>query len=239
MNQVSEDREVQCPSCGFTDSGNYCSKCGAELAPRSHGAFLHFVDSFLRISEIKSYATMFITILSSPTKNVIAYYEEGDARKAFQFLGYSATLWFLIALSRIWVIREHDLIATIIFTLQFVITLSISIPIFYKLSVRKSPHSRTFHDFLIISSLYVGVNIVLTALITYIQLIEPLVGLLASVLVLIPIAIYTVRVLKYFWGLSTGKILFNAVVSSFAGGAAGILFLVLCANIFNIRVQGF
>lgn len=218
MNQVSENKEVKCPSCGFVDSGNYCSKCGAELAPRSHGAFLHFVDSFLKISEARLYTTMFITILASPTKKIIAYYEEGDARKAFQFLGCSATIWFLIALSRIWVIREHDLIATLIFTLQFVITLSISIPIFYRLSVRKSPHSRTFHDFLIISSLYVGVNIVLTALVTYIQLIEPVIGLIATLLVFIPIIIYTVRVLKYFWGLSTGRILLYATISSFSGG---------------------
>lgn len=236
MNQVSENNRGKCPSCGFINSGHYCINCGAQLVPRMYGAFLNFVYSFLKISEVISYVTTFITILSSPTNKIITYYEEVDARKAFLFLGYSATIWFLIALSKIWVIREQGLIATIIFALQFVIFLSVSISIFYKLSVRESPYSRTFHEFLIISSFYVGVSIVLAALVTYIQLIAPIIWLIATLLVFIPAMIFTLGVLEYFWGLSMGRILLYAIISSLSGGVIGTLFLVLCAHIFEIRV---
>lgn len=233
MNQTSEDRKISCQNCGFMDSGNYCSECGSELAPHTHNSILHFVDSFLKIGEIKSYVIMFFTILSSPTKNIVAYYEEKNAKKAYEFLGYSAAFYFLIALSKIWVIEGHDLIVDMIYTLQFVITLSISIPICYKLSIKKSPYNRTFNDFLIISSLYVGFNIVLISIATYIQLINLLLGTLAILLISIPMIIYTFRVLEYFWGLTKGKMLLYLIVSSFTGGTLGTLFLIICVNIFN------
>lgn len=239
MNGGSDLSDTTCPSCGFRDSGRYCSNCGSELAPRKHGAFVHFVDSILKFNELKNYLIMFVSILASPTRRIIAYYEQGDARQAFQYLGYSATIWFLIGLSKIWVIEEHDLIVTLIFTLQFLITLSVSIPIFYKMSVGKSRYERTMHEFLVISSLYIGTNIVLMAGATYAQIIDPIVGSVVTLAIMVPITIYTIRVLKYFWGLSVGRILLNATVSSFAGGAVGILFQFLTTSIFDVHIRGF
>lgn len=247
MNDSAVLSDTTCPSCGFRDSGRYCSNCGAELAPRKHGAFVHFVDSILKVSELKNYLIMFVSILASPTKRIIAYYEQGDARQAFQYLGYSATIWFLIGLSKVWIIKEHDLIVTLIYTLQFLISLSVSIPIFYKMSVGKSRYQRTLHEFLVISSLYVGTNIVviaiativLMAIATYVQVIDFIIGSVVLLAIMVPIAIYTIRVLKYFWGLSIGRIVLNIIVSSFAGGAAGMLFLILTASIFNILPPDF
>ena len=106
-------------------------------------------------------------------------------------------------------------------------------------SVRKSPRDRTLHQFLVLSSLFIGVNVVLMEIALFVMSLNSDLGVVVMWSFLIPISIYTVRVLKYFWAMSTGRILPNMGVSSFAGGVVGLLFLWGCAAIFDIRVVSF
>nr|VFJ42714.1 MAG: hypothetical protein BECKFW1821A_GA0114235_100255 [Candidatus Kentron sp. FW] len=235
--QAEEHQAIKCASCGFVDSGRYCSNCGAELTDKSYGPVLNFIGSFLKFRELKDYIFTFLRILPSPTKNVIALYEESNSKKAFEFLAYSLAIYILIALSRVWIIKEHDLISTLIFTLQFILTISISMSVAFKLSSRKSTTKRTFHDFLVIASYFLGVNIVLIAIATSVQLIHLIAGTIVMWLFLIPLMIYTTRVLKYFWNLGGWTVIWHLSVGSFLGGTAGIGFLLLCGMFFDIQVR--
>ncbi|NOQ25914.1 MAG: hypothetical protein GQ564_11175 [Bacteroidales bacterium] len=230
--------EKKCPNCGFIDSENYCSKCGSELDSKK-SAFLNFIDSLLQISKFKRYFIMLYSILISPKNNLIKLYEEGDSKKCFEYLGISASIWFLIGLSKIWIIEEKDFISSTIYLLQFVITLTISIPIFYKLAVNKSPNDRSLHEFLVLSSLYIGTNILLVGIATFFMIVSPVFGLVLYYLLIIPIAIFTFKFLKYFWDLSYWKLILYGIISSFVGGAVGIIFLLICARIFNIDIYDF
>ena len=234
-----ETQEIKCASCGFLDSGRYCSNCGAILTEKSYGIAISFIESFLKLGEFRDFVFTFFKILRSPTRTIISLYENGNAKKAFEFLAYSLTIYVLIALSRIWVIKEHDLVSTIIFTLQFLLTIFTSTSISFKITKDDSTKQRTFHDFLVISSYYIGVNIILIGIATSIQLINLVVGTVVMWLFLIPIMIYTIRVLKYFWGLGTWAILWRLSIGSFAGGVVGLGFLLLCGMVFNIQIQKF
>ena len=110
-------------------------------------------------------------------------------------------------------------------------------PIAYKLSKSKSLEERTFHDFLVISSYFLGVNIVLVGIAASIQLVHLVVGTIVMWIFLIPVMIYTVRVLKYFWGLGAWSVLWRLFVGSFVGGIAGTAFLFACSLVFDIQIR--
>ena len=133
MTETEDVNHTACPSCGFVDSGNDCSQCGADLHGLHRSSLLHFFDSFLRFSEIANYVSMLARIIRSPTRRIIEFYESGNSRQAFQFLALSGAIYFLIGLSLVGIIREHDLIVGLISSLQFAITLTVSTPAFYKL----------------------------------------------------------------------------------------------------------
>ena len=78
---------ITCSSCGFIDSGRYCSNCGSRLTDEDHGPVLNFIGTFLKFSEIKDFVITFIRILPSRPKQSSHCLKKGTQRRLLNSWG--------------------------------------------------------------------------------------------------------------------------------------------------------
>lgn len=71
-----------CPGCGAAASGNFCSACGTDLRPPVAGLLGNVVDRAGR----DSYFAVYLQILRSPIKGVVARTEDPSYRRHLAFL---------------------------------------------------------------------------------------------------------------------------------------------------------
>lgn len=226
-----------CPHCGALEIGKYCRNCGGELAKQPRHAFVMLVDSFLRISEIGRYVRTYATILSSPTRRTIELYHTKPPAAAVEFLAFSASLYLVMVFSKVYVIQEMAVVASLITACQFLLIISISNALYYLFMVHSSPVRRSFHEFVHFSSLQLGFTLVPAALGQWLQLVNPIAGSLVTLCLLVPLFVYMVRVWKYFWGASGTMVFGFLALSSLIGGVAGIIFLAVLMQVFHISIN--
>jgi hypothetical protein len=225
-----------CPRCGALDAGKYCSNCGSQVAGQPRHAFAMLVDSFLRVSEISRYVRTYATILSSPTRKTIELYHTKQASSAVEFLAFSASLYLVMVFSKVYIIQEMEIVASLITAIQFLLIISISNSLYYLFMYHSAPVKRSFHEFVHFSSLQLGFTIVPAAVGQWLQLINPIVGSLVILCTLVPVFVYMIRVWKYFWGASGAMVFGFLALSSMIGGIVGIIFLFVLMQVFHISI---
>ena len=200
---------------------------------------IHFISDFIRslfnIEEVKSFKRMFFTMMSAPVSGTIQFYENHDYIKAFRFLSYVAILWVIVVVSKGIIASHNSFSSSLVTNLAFFVSIMTALFVMFKVSSNESEKQRTIKEFVAISSFNIGICTALMVLTTYISLISPFIGLLIMLGILIKYSRQTIKVLEYFWQLSTAKIITNFAISAYAGLLAGFIFLGVCASLFGVK----
>ena len=231
-----EHQAHKCPSCGHLDHGNFCSNCGAALSPRYTGTIMQFLEFFFRTHELKIFFSTFLSILKSPVSTIKMYYQQGNARRAFAFLGWAASIYFLLALSRFWIIEDKGLVQSLLFTSQFVFTLSVSIPVIYWICSYVSEKKHSFHEFMILCCYFVGFNLIFISIGSFVYSFNIWIGTLVLLVILVPLVWYTVILLKQFWQLSGFQVFIFLSLGSLAGSIVSLGILFVAAQILDVQL---
>ena len=196
----------------------------------------NFLKSLFDVNEIISFKNMFSTMLSSPIKGSIEFFEHHDSSKSIRFLAYVALIWVIVTASKALFTYPTEFLNSIVLNITCLLTLLTALTVFYKLSNNDSQNKRTPHEFLTISSFNLGIGITLTLLVSYLSLISPFVGLVLITGIFIKFGRQLIKVLEYFWNLSTAKLLLNFAIGIYAGLLSGFIFLGLCSSLFGIQL---
>jgi hypothetical protein len=216
---------IRCPECKFLDTGKYCSHCGSELTGKPSQPLWAHLDSFLKIKAAREYLKVYLWLLVSPTKNTLAAFNELSTRQVRQFFAHGiAFSVFIIAVA----VGFSDPLSSIVLSLILGIYLTIYAFVFYRLARRKFPIQRSLRQFLSLNALYLGFTLPLWTLADTIwpgTLDEP--GPLVIILSR-PLAIYTIRLQRRFFGFHIRTLLFYGLIANFiAGIALAIVFTLL------------
>ena len=218
------------------DKGNYCSNCGASLNPRYSSTIMQFLEFFFKTGELKVFGHTFISILRAPITTIMRFTNEGNARRAFAFLGYCATIYIVFSLSKFWIIREMGFVEGMLFTSQFVFTLSVSIPLLFTLCNYVTDKKHSFHEFMILSSYFVGFNIVFVTIGSLFYLFNLWLGTVVNLVILVPIMIYTLKLLKRFWHLPIWLVFIFLFIAGIAGSIVSLGILFGAAQVLDIEM---
>jgi len=201
-----------------------------EILEHRRGAALWlFLDTFLKLGTLLAWARLYLHLLLRPTKRTLALVESAPASTAFRFLDTSLFLYLVglgISAARVGGGSPYDaLLVPVLLGTSWAIGLTL----FYAFARRRATVPRSYADFLEVSALSIGFT--LPALTPFYVLPSTAAGLWALLAVVLT-SVYTVRVLKRFWGLSAKRVIL-CLVGAWATAAflelatvAGILLLV-------------
>lgn len=230
--EMAGNTAVQCPNCGAFDSGSFCSACGAPLQEAPRHAYQEFLDTFLKLGDLKQYLIQYGTLLRSPVRNTLDAFEKGHLQGALRFAEWSLALYALLVVSNVVVLRTQEWLAALLITLMTVISWSVGLWAHFLLLRKKARIERSFRAYLTLSCLYIGFVIPPLSIATWIQTFWPIVGLLLIMGLLVFVFVYAVGIWTRFWALPGKTVLGYFMLSGFAGTAASYLFIFIVFSLF-------
>ena len=230
--ETAENTAVQCPNCGAVDAGIYCSTCGAPLQEASRHAYREFLDTFLKLGDLKQYLIQYGNLLRSPVRNTLDAFEKGHLQGALRFAEWSLALYALLVVSNVVVLQTQEWLAALLLTLMTVIGWSVGLWAHYLLLRKKARIERSFRAYLTLSCLYIGFVIPPLSIATWMQSFWPMVGLLLLLALLVLVIVYAVQVWTQFWALPGNTVLGYFAVSGLAGTVASYAFVFVVFSLF-------
>jgi hypothetical protein len=230
--ETVDNTAVQCPNCGAFDTGTFCSACGAALQETPRHAYREFLDTFLKLGDLKHYLIQYGTLLRSPVRNTLDAFEKGHLHGALRFAEWSLALYALLVVSNVVVLRTQEWIAALLLTLMTVMSWSVGLWTHYLLVRKKATIERSFRAYLTLSCLYIGFVIPPLSIATWMQSFWPTVGLLLLLALLVLVIVYAVQVWTPFWALPGKTVLGYFALSGLAGTAASYAFAFVVFSLF-------
>ena len=138
----------------------------------------------------------------------------------------ASSIYTLVVLSRVF--GGGTIVTQVAFPLMLLISQGMYLGIFYWLARRKSRTGRSGHEFLILSAYSTGFTLPIMAAPQWLQIVAPLLGALAILLLCIPLYVYLLRLWSDFWALTKRRVfcylMATAVLTTFVWGAAGVAY---------------
>ncbi len=218
-------RPGPCPACGAPAQGKFCSECGAPLGEQPANAYLLFVDSFLKIGDLRRYAGRYARILRSPVAATLEMFETSTLSDALRFLEYSVGILVLIFLSRV-LVFPGDLLSGFLTNVYFVLAQSVGLLLHYRLAVIWV-RRRGFAEFMRLAAIFYGFTLPISGLLQAVSLSHRTAGSILFLIFTAPLLVYAVRVWKRFWDLPAWAVFLLLFFSSLLGLLVGLAFIFL------------
>jgi hypothetical protein len=185
----------RCPSCGFLDSGTYCSSCGSELGGEQ-GQIRELASAFLSAGELKAYALTYLRILRRPTKQTLKLADELSRRQVARFLKLSVALYVFVMVAEN---PTFDLgaLGNLALPTGIVAAYFVFYGGFYAVARLVSRQPIPFGAFAKVAALQLGFTLPPIAL-SYLRTVSPAIGVVAGIAAL-GVLVYTLRLWRRFW----------------------------------------
>jgi len=237
MAKLGSEPMARCPACGVSGEGRFCAACGTELSAKGGPIWL-LLESILHLELFRRYASRYGGILRSPTRRILALSTEVTQGDAHKFLGVGVVLYAVIMIPRLASITG-SMRSFVLPPLYFTLAISVYCLVLYRLGNRSKGQRRTVSSFLTTSSLVLGFNLPLIALVqrAVLAFVHPssdtrelgftwqiyIAVLIAGIDVYIPNA----RVWAAFWQVRRARALLLVVSSAAASEVAGTVLLAI------------
>lgn len=216
--------ETRCPNCGTESAGGVCERCQPDHSQRENFAVTLFT-TFLHLREWRIFFRTFFRILRSPTRHTIEIFEEGDSASTLKFFEIAVLLSTLTIFTIF--AGGNNFVQEFIFPLYYVAMAVIFIYVLFWLARRKSNIERTTREVFHLYMLQVGFSSLLIFGCLLLAEYAHIFFIFLLPFLTISVFIYSVRIWKYFWRLSTRRTLFYIFNSSVIPGIAVALILFL------------
>lgn len=206
----------QCRTCGAMGPGPHCARCGTWLEDQP--AYLPVVDSFLKLSAIRTYVRTYVRILRSPTRETIDLFRRGDFDAAKRFLELSCALYLVaVAVAGVPLFGDDELVELVAQPLLFLAVFTVSYGLFYWAMRGSAGVRRSRRDFVLFACLTLGFTLP-------VQIPGFAFGTAGEFLVtlgLVPLYVYLTRAWRWFWAASGARVFWTLVGCVLVGGVAG------------------
>lgn len=220
------ERLTQCPRCGRSNSGAYCSTCGAELEGGWTHPTIDAARAAFQLDEAASFLSTYRRILKAPVAATLQLAQDptyhGHFRFAFTSVGWST----LITLIPGFATPGIPLVAEFIGTASFLFSLLLTAFTSYIFFSRFSHVTRTFAQHSKVAALAGGATMMPVGLVFALGDIWPTTAALAALILIVVFVVFQVRLYRRFWHISAQMVLAGLAIGglpAFALGASAAL----------------
>jgi hypothetical protein len=198
-----------------------------------------FIDSFLRITEIRKHVAQCVDYIESPIEKMFAFLEDSAStpRRAFEFYAAAFSLYFtasaLLTLSTVG--DDQNALESFLTLILGLVVFTLTLTVLYQIFQQVSEVERTFTDYMVIYSLLSGVTTTLGAAGILLQIVWLPLGLLFALIAGIWGLVIYVQLFSRFWSMDWKPVIGYTILGSVIGViVTGVVIVFLGATLFAL-----